>query len=272
MSIYALKTNTKVNHDLLAQGDLQIHDHRLSNFAGTLPEFLVYLNGFVKENPTRVATELFNYSYEGVEVLPVETEHKELIDEVSAMIRLLPMVANLIYYVTPEHPVPLGTFKDNKELREHDHQLKWLKRITVDLIVREQTRPQDTANIQLADALVNLRGRLTECQQNAFVQKAIAENWINPSFADLDDCCSEFGAYVDHDFDNNGQLVQVTPSSIYVDLAALYLTHEQKMAIIKEAVDLGVPTTWHPLGVQIHYLPVVEGPEGPDYNTYAVNV
>lgn len=32
MSIYALKTNTQVRHELLPQDDITILDHRLSNF------------------------------------------------------------------------------------------------------------------------------------------------------------------------------------------------------------------------------------------------
>lgn len=250
MSIYALKTNTQVNHELLPRDEVTILDHRLSNFAGTIPEFLVYLHGFVKDNPMHIDTGLFDYTYEGVTVTPVETDHQELVDEVTAMLRLLPTVYVRIGMLSVVNREPLGRFEDHKELREHEHQLKWLRRITVDLIVREITRPLDTANIQLTDAVANLRARLDECKNNRFVKQAVDEKWIKPLYWDPLDCCG----YNYETIETDEPVTEVTPRTFYIDLVALYLSHDEKLAIMKEARDLDVPVTWHPLGMQLHYI------------------
>lgn len=249
MTIYAMTPKTTIINNKMG-GDFRIHCTSLSGFAGSLVGLVDQAHTFLCTSPQDIFNEHFSFSYDGVEVTTYPSKHTELLDEVSAMLDLLPAIYGRLDKTDPKLYKLVGSFRDNQVLRDFEYRLKEAKQQVTQQLLRDQENALDMAYI---------RDLLASCHTQPLVKQALAEGWTREQNKcdDFFDYCQGDGWHVfdPSKVDARTAVRQFEPTPFVVDLSSLMLSTEQIDTLVKDLNEQTIVTAKHEKGVVIYYTP-----------------
>jgi len=249
MAIYAMTPKTTVTHNGLG-GNINICCSSLSAFAGDLVGLVQQVHKFLCTNPQDNFTKHFSFTYDGVEVVTHPSKHTQFMDDVSALIDLLPVAYSRLVESDPSRYQRVGSFKENQILRDFEYRLKEARNLAAQQIVRNSENALDMAY---------LRDILASCHTQPLVNRALIEGWTREQniSADFTGCCQGDGWVVfdPSKVDARTAVRQFEPKSFVVDLTSVMISNEQLDTLVKDLNGRDIATAKHEKGVVIYYVP-----------------
>lgn len=261
MAIYALNSQTRWTGNMPFESDCNIIDARFLSHAGTIEDLVIRMKEKVLEaSREKFVMPDFSFMVEGIDVTRVESEHDQLLDDVGALLKQIPRIAQHAGYISRERPQPLCTHKERVELSEMHHLLKLLRRSVASMIVQASKRPGYEV-----DSVGELTELLAEAREHRLVKEFGHLELPEPyDFSEMN-CdnyiCAERGL---EPFGPGAKFIamssycqEVMPEKFTFDLTALDLSDEAITAIIdnlRNNDDIFVARD--PRGLALYYAPV----------------
>jgi hypothetical protein len=244
-----MKPVTTVIHSEIGD-NVHIHCSSLSAFAGSLVGLVQQAHNFLCTHPQDTLSKHFSFTYDGMEVATQSSKHTQLMDEVAAMIDLLPVIYCRLDKSDPKLYKLVGSFKENQNLRDYEYRLKDARSLVAQQIVRNTENALDVAY---------LRDLLASCNTQPLVIQALAEGWTreNGQVEDFADYCQgdSWSLFDPSKVDTRDAVREFTASSFVVDLSNLTLGNEQLDGLVKDINDQGIAAAKHEKGVVFYYTP-----------------